>query len=255
MRTHRIVSICVMSLMVVATAAVAQSQKRGIDVTGLTVSELENLLGNVTEIKENQWENWGLTEEEWTKYQLIKEKTVWATWDGNPSPLQLLAIYSRSEDEKRRYAQMEAKLDRWRLNAAMSFQKIYSHEAAILAAKYEEMVKNRVPSVDNIGAGEKVMIFVNAKTGNCDTRCIAVVKQIMRTEARIDIYAVDNATEEQLFAWATSVDIPVDQVQSGRITLNLDRGEFLGVSEIPPAFAIIPATYVRRGNGWVRAIQ
>jgi integrating conjugative element protein (TIGR03759 family) len=242
-------------VLVFALPSVSQAQKNTPSIVGLTVSETDALFGGITEIKENDWENWGLTKEEWDRYLIIKDKTMWATWDGNPSPLQLLAIYSQSIEQKRHYAQIEARLDRWRLDAAMTYQQIYTKEANILGAKYAAFMKGRTPSVENIKPGERVLIFVNAASGECNTRCLTVVKQIMRTGANINIYSVDKVSQEKLFAWATSADIPVDKVQSGEITLNFEGGEFAQVSEVPAAFAIIPATYVQRDSGWVRVIQ
>lgn len=66
-------------VLMITVSCLAHSAVKTPVVVGLSVSEFDKLFSGITEVKENSWENWGLTKEEWDKYLLIKEKTMWSS--------------------------------------------------------------------------------------------------------------------------------------------------------------------------------
>lgn len=219
-------------------------------VTRLRVQEFNQLFNGLDEVKTNAWENWGLTEQEWTTYETIKAKTAWGAWGNEATPLQLLSIYATNIEEKRRYARLEAKIDQWREDAVLAYQQIYNNEREIIHAKYAAFVKGRRPVADNLSPKDTVVFFTYGK--ECDARCKSMMNRLLASGSQIDVYVMDEISQDQVFEWASEANIPVDRVQAKQITLNYDKGNFNQVSTIPAAFASIPVAYVKSEDGFVR---
>lgn len=246
MMTYRLL----LSSWLIAASFVAIAETEHTQIQTLKPSEFGALFSGLDEVKVNAWENWGLTEKEWSHYQNILEKTAWGTWEHTMTPLQLLAIYSDSIEEKRRYARLEAKLDQWRQSVAFDYQRIYNSEREIIDAKYKAYIRNRLPTLENLSVNDKVAYFTPG--GTCAARCVAMVTRLLKTGAQLDIYVIGVKTQEEVFEWATNADIPVDRVQARQITLNFEHGELTKITQVPTAFADIPVAYVKRVDGYER---
>ncbi len=218
--------------------------------TELTKSELNYLFDDMDEIKPNVWDNWGLTKTEWEKYETIKTQTAWATWEGNPSPLQLLAIYSSDIEVKKRYARLEAQLEQWRLTKALEYQTIYTAEARVLAARYQEFMASRRRNAESLTQADRVALFIDATSDDCNARCTSMVARLLRKKPQLTIFAVGTQSQTQVFSWAKNAGIPEGAVQSGLITLNFEKGEYEQLTRVPATFGAFPAAFVMRDGQW-----
>ena len=236
-------------LMIIACLSTT-ARADGTTVTRLKVQEFNQIFNGLDEVKTNAWENWGLTEQEWATYETIKAKTAWGSWGNEATPLQLLSIYATNIEEKRRYARLEARLDQWREDAVLTYQQIYNNEREVIHAKYAAFIKGRRPVADNLEPKDTVAFFTYAT--ECDARCKSMMNRLLTSGTKIDVYVMDDVSQDQVFKWASEANIPVDRVQAKQITLNYDKGNFNQLSTIPVAFASIPVAYVKTEEGFVR---
>ncbi len=178
----------------------------------------DELLSRYSQVHSRQQDYWQLTDEEWSRYEEIKTKSPWASWENNASPLAILFHYATSQVDKRRYARIEAELDTWRQHAVVEFQTLYDKERAIVHQRYVDAVQHTLPTLDNIRPHDALRLFVNVDT--CDPRCRSVVARAIATSARLDIYVVGAKEDDEIFRWATSAAIPIERVKTKEITLN-----------------------------------
>lgn len=184
----------------------------------------ESLMERYSQYHSQPNEYWQLTKEEWSRYEELKKNSPWAQWDNNSSPLAILAHYSESIEEKRRYARIEAELDTWRQYRIVEYQALYDKERSIVHERYVEWIQKRLPTLSTIKPYEKLRLFV--QVGECDIHCRSLVTRVLKTQAKVDIYISGAKTDEQIFKWAESAGIPVERVKTKEITLNHDGGVF-----------------------------
>ena len=216
---------------------------------GVTVEQnaVSTLFEDLNTVSESPWENWQLEKADWERYEEIVANTPWGTWEHSATPLQILAIYARTYEEKRRYARIEARLDQWREDAVTKYQQIYNDEREIVFARYRELVRGQAPTLENIRIGEHVALFT--RPGDCTARCTAVTQRLLKSGAKIDVYVIGAQSDEAIYSWARSAAIPTERVHAGHITLNYNEGLFEDVSNLPATLADLPAAYsVRRGQ-------
>ena len=212
------------SLTVGACSALANDQLDHSPVVYKPTTSTESLLDRYSQVHTQPNEFWQLTTEEWSRYETLKKNSPWALWDNNSSPLAILAHYSESIEEKRRYARIEAELDTWRQYRVVEFQALYDKERSIVHERYVEWIQKRLPTLASIKPYEKLRLFVQA--GHCDVHCRSLMTRVIRTQAKVDIFVLGANTDEQIFTWAESAGVPVERVKTKEITLNHDKGVF-----------------------------
>jgi integrating conjugative element protein (TIGR03759 family) len=237
---------CIALLISVAMAAEMSSPLQ----STVDQHDLDQFFRDYGELKNTHWENWILTEAEWNRYQDILEKTPFGVWQHTATPYQILATYARTLEEKRRYARLEAMLDQWREDKALTFQQIYNDEREVIFARYSALVRNLSPTIANTGSGDSVAFFTYP--GGCNPRCVAVMQRLLATGAHIDIYVIGAKTEQEIFAWAEAAKVPVERVRVRQITLNFEKGEFKELSALPEMLVEMPVAYIRRARGYER---
>lgn len=213
-------------------------------------NELGQFFKDYGDLKSTPWENWKLTETEWARYTEILKKTPFAVWQHTATPYQILAAYSKSLEEQRRYARLEAMLDQWREDNALHFQQIYNDEREIVFARYSALARNLSPTIANTGSGDSVAFFTHP--GECSPRCVALMQRLLATGAHLDIYVMGAKTDQEIFSWAEAASVPVDRVRVGQITLNFEKGQFKDLSALPEMLVEMPVAYIRRNHGYER---
>jgi integrating conjugative element protein (TIGR03759 family) len=213
-------------------------------------NELNQFFRDYGDLKSTPWDNWKLTENEWTRYTEILEKTPFGVWQHTATPYQILAAYSTSLEEQRRYARLEAMLDQWREDNALRFQQIYNDEREVVFARYSALVRNLSPTIANTGSGDSVAFFTHP--GECNPRCVALMQRLLSTGAHLDIYVMGAKSEQDIFSWAEAASVPVDRVRVGQITLNFEKGQFKELSALPEMLVEMPIAYIRRSHGYER---
>lgn len=209
----------------------------------LAVSTFETSMIERAKTHDNAWDYWGITKQEWERYVSIKEKSPWAVWKNDATPLAILSHYSTSQVEKARYARIAAELDQWRENTVLEWQSIYNREREIVFAKNQAVANARKPDVKNITASDRIIYF--AEAGPCEARCRALTNRLLSTSAHIDIFVLNAKTDKDVFAWATSAKIPIERVHVKQITLNMESNYMSAITTTPKSLIEFPIAFLQ----------
>ncbi|WLG57740.1 TIGR03759 family integrating conjugative element protein [Pseudomonas extremorientalis] len=194
---------------------------------------------------------WGLTPQEWTRYKTVMEGPR-GIYSPGLDPLSALGIEAKSEDERRRYAELQVHAERQRIDKELAYQKAYDQAFARLYPN-EKVIQissnpTAAPGSSTItalrGTG-RLAVFVQ---DSC-TKCIARVNDLQAQKQPFDLYFVGSqGDDETIRRWAILAGIEPASVRSRQITLNHDAGRWLGLGlggELPAV--------VREVNGqWQR---
>lgn len=197
------------------------------------------------------WDYWGLNEAEWKRYEELKKNSNWSVWQNTATPLALLSHYA-SEQDRQRYARIEAELDEWRFNKSMDFQRDYNREREIVHAQYVRAWEKRAPLLKNLSSVDRTLFFV--PKGDCDARCTALINPLMNAGVHIDVYVVGATTESEVFAWAKSAAIAPERTQIKQITLNYETGILQQISSLPIGLIDLPVAYLKRTDSYEKII-
>ena len=177
------------------------------------------------ELKENA-DYWGLTIEEWSKFEKIKKIGGRGYWTPNLDPLTTLGVEALTDDERVRYAILLAKKETERVNKEIAFQRIYDDV-------YKKLYPNVLPiELDgnpnfiapvNVNSIERLILFIDI---NDLVRSVNLMNTVLKTGKDVDIYFINTNGDDKLIqAWAFKHNLPVERIKSGNITLNHDVGE------------------------------
>lgn len=241
--THKTLPLLLGMIFVIPSLSIANT------VPSATVNTLNqaNIMQQSTEQKldistarEDKWSEWGLTREDWQRYEFLKEGAR-GIWSPNLDPLSMLGVEARTEAERDKYAALLAKKEFQRVEKEFAFQIAYSRA-------FERLYPNVLPfNTDNnsttAAAVGRVIYFTR-------TDCEKCVDHLSRLLARIgslpvDIYIVDSMQDDnKIQKWAVKNRIDINKVRNRQITLNHDNGYWLHYAngKMPAAFRI-------QGNG------
>ncbi|MGL4860183.1 MAG: TIGR03759 family integrating conjugative element protein [Enterobacteriaceae bacterium] len=166
-------------------------------------------------------QEWGLTTEEWQRYQqLIKGRR--GILSPGLDPVTTLGIEARSEEERRHYAELSVKQEFQRVEAELAFQREVN---AAWVRVYPDVLPVRV-SVESVGqASGRLALFVREE---CGAPCETKVSTLLATQRPLDIYLVGSEGKDEVVrTWAKKLAIPVERVKAKTVTLNHDRGQWL----------------------------
>ncbi|MCF5508342.1 MULTISPECIES: TIGR03759 family integrating conjugative element protein [Pseudomonadaceae] len=194
---------------------------------------------------------WGLTTQEWTRYQTVMDGPR-GIYSPGLDPLTALGIEAKSEEERRRYAELQVQAERQRIDKELAYQKAYDQAFARLYPneKVIQISSNPAPSagtgaVTALKGTGRLAVFVQ---DSC-TACIAKVKDLQAQKQSFDLYFVGSqGDDEKIRRWAILAGVEPTSVRNRQITLNHDAGRWLGLGlggELPAV--------VREVNGqWQR---
>lgn len=187
------------------------------------------------ELQRSQAEAWGLTDQEWSRYQELKERPR-GTWSPDLDPITMLGIEARSEAERRHYAELLVEQQRKRVERELAFQKAYDaawqrlhpdeSRVNFFALGRSQTAQSLLSTDTAVPSRYNVVVALD----DCN-RCDAEVQRLMDQGALMDIWVVDSdGNDDAIRQWATEVGIPADRVRQGQITLN-HGGQRFSVSE------------------------
>lgn len=194
---------------------------------------------------------WGLTPQEWTRYQTVMEGPR-GIYSPGLDPLTALGIEAKSAEERRRYAELQVQAERQRIDKELAYQKAYDQAFARLYPNEKVIQISSEPSspkssgaVTALKGSGRLAVFVQ---DNC-TACIARVSDLQAQKQAFDLYYVGSqGDDEKIRRWAILAGVEPTSVRSRQITLNHDAGRWLGLGlggELPAV--------VREVNGqWQR---
>ena len=191
--------------------------------------------------------DWGLGSEEWARYRELMQGPL-GVHSPNIDPLAALGIEARSDEEQRRYAELQVQVEARRVEKLLAYQRAYD---AAWQRLYPELRRVALPvadmaSVPTITAqGGRIAVFVKDACPACDR----VVQRLQAAGTRFDLYMVGSRQDDaRIRQWATQAGIDPARVRARTITLNHDAGRWLSLG-LPGE---LPAV-VREVNGqWQR---
>lgn len=182
------------------------------------------------DVNEEQARAWGLTPQEFSRYQALMQGPR-GVYSPGLDPLTALGIEARSAEERRRYAELQVQAERQRVDKELAYQRAYDEAHARLFPG-EKVIQLSSPSAgSNTGkpallGSDRLAIFVK---DNCPP-CIARVQDLQNQGQAFDLYFVGSQGEdEHIRRWAILAGVEPKNVRSRQITLNHDQGRWMGL--------------------------
>lgn len=170
--------------------------------------------------REEQAALWGLTEQDWSKFEEIK-KGPRGYWSPTLDPLIALGIETETDAERQHYAEIQARIEFERAEKELAYQRAYT-------VAFQKLYPNKLP-IAKLGSGanlfssstvagkQRFALFIKQHCVACDTQ----VKQFQKNNIAVDIYMIGSNNDDAVICkWATAVGINPKNVLSKQITLN-----------------------------------
>lgn len=219
--------------------------------------------------------HWGLTLDDYRRYQALMKGVRGAISDPRISPIEVLGIHARDDAERRKYAEMFARLMAEDTQRVLQFQLEYDRAFRRLHPQLVAFDSSsaRPPSVRTtvsatppaataqepasaggnagmsrppaVAPGDRVLVFTRADCPACDDlvqRAAAAAGQ----GVVVDLYLVGARSVDEAQGYARRVALDAALVNAGRVTLNLDGGTF---ARVLPRQKDLPALVRKRGEG------
>ncbi|TGB98976.1 TIGR03759 family integrating conjugative element protein [Escherichia sp. E2586] len=228
-------------LLVMLIPALAQAADQNTTVTDASRTDTSQHTQSATQSLQQQAGRWGLSEEDWGRYQELMAGPRGIQSPGL-DPLTALGIEARTPAERRAYAEKWVKEEHARTEKELAFQREVD-------AAWQRLYPEKLPvSMGNAGVlagdtGGRLALFVKAKDcASCDIR----LSKVLASGKPVDIYLVDSQGKDGLLRqWAREHNIPPEKVRSRHITLNHDAGRWLRFGE-----GQIPVVLQQGADGW-----
>ncbi|EEE2002178.1 TIGR03759 family integrating conjugative element protein [Salmonella enterica subsp. enterica serovar Kotte] len=183
-------------------------------------------------------QEWGLTTEEWQRYETLKKGRRGVLSPGL-DPLMLLGIEARSDEERRHFAELTVKQEFQRVEAELAFQREVN-------SAWTRVYPGVLPVQDlrSEVSNARQALFVKDNCPACERK----LAQLMKANRPFDIYLVDSGGKDEVVrSWAKKHNIPVEKVKSRQVTLNHDSGMWLKYGN-----GLIPVVLQQGAQGWQR---
>ncbi|MGF6331130.1 integrating conjugative element protein (TIGR03759 family) [Pseudomonas sp. BS3782 TE3695] len=188
--------------------------------------------------------SWGLTEQEWTRFEQIQAGPR-GFWSPNLDPLTALGVEAQTDQERQRYAELQVALEAKRAERELSYQNAYTAAWAKLFPGLLPIQGMASPSPASSSVVPRQALFVE---DHCPA-CTAEAQRLQSSDTAFDIYLVGSQGEdERVRSWARQADVDPAKVQRRQITLNHDRGRWFSLGAPGP----LPATFQQVNGQWQR---
>ena len=188
--------------------------------------------------------NWGLTEQEWTRFEQIQAGPR-GFWSPNLDPLTALGVEAQTDQERQRYAELQVALEAKRAERELAYQNAYTAAWAKLFPGLLPIQGMASPSPASSAVMPRQALFVE---DHCPA-CTAEAQRLQNSDTAFDIYLVGSQGEdERVRSWARQAVVDPTKVQRRQITLNHDRGRWFSLGAPGP----LPATFQEVNGQWQR---
>ncbi|MCY3769878.1 MAG: TIGR03759 family integrating conjugative element protein [Gammaproteobacteria bacterium] len=173
---------------------------------------------------------WGLDGDDWRQYQSLMQGEA-GLYYAHLEPSWVLAMYEQETSRRERYLTLAVQRDRHRNRRLLDFNRAFIRVRDRLfpgdAVIDENLFQSRMavlgkPPASAVHPG-RVRAWVNVF--DC-VQCVDRIRHLVRAGRPVDIFFLDARSESDIQQWARRMALPVDQVNSGRITLNFDDGAY-----------------------------
>ncbi|EEW2003184.1 TIGR03759 family integrating conjugative element protein [Escherichia coli] len=183
-------------------------------------------------------QEWGLTAEEWQRYETLKKGRRGVLSPGL-DPLTMLGIEARSDEERRHFAELAVKQEFQRVEAELAFQREVN-------SAWTRVYPGVLPVQDlrSEVSNARQALFVKENCPACERKLV----QLMKSNQPLDIYLVGSGgKDEAVRNWAKKHNIPAEKVKSRQVTLNHDNGMWLKYGN-----GMMPVVLQQGAQGWQR---
>ena len=188
--------------------------------------------------------SWGLTEQEWTRFEQIQAGPR-GFWSPNLDPLTALGVESKTDQERQRYAELQVALEAKRAERELAYQNAYTAAWAKLFPGLLPVQGMASPPSASSPVEPRRALFVE---DHCSA-CTAEAQRLQISDTAFDIYLVGSQGEdERVRSWARQADIDPAKVQRRQITLNHDRDRWFSLGAPRP----LPVTFQQVNGQWQR---
>ncbi|WP_315138664.1 TIGR03759 family integrating conjugative element protein [Achromobacter marplatensis] len=188
--------------------------------------------------------DWGLQTQEWARYRELMDGPL-GIYSPNLDPLSALGIEARTDEERRRYAELQVQVEARRVEKLLAYQRAYDEAWQRLNPGMQRVnLPDDKPGAAVRSSG-RTAVFVKDGCAACGQ----IVQQLQSSGGEFDLYMVGSRQDDaRIRDWAKRAQIDPTRVRSGSITLNHDGGRWLSLG-VP---GDLPAV-VREVNGqWQR---
>jgi len=188
-------------------------------------------------------QQWGLRNDEFARYRELMQGPL-GIYSPNLDPLSALGIEARTDEERRRYAELQVQAEARRVEKLLAYQRAYDEAWQRL---YPDRQRVNLPGAVSsaVSGNGRTAVFVRDGCAACEQ----TVQRLQTSGMAFDLYMVGSRFEDaRIRDWAKRAQINPLRVRDGSITLNHDGGCWLslGLSGELPAV-------VREVNGqWQR---
>ncbi|ATN36811.1 integrating conjugative element protein (plasmid) [Rhizobium sp. ACO-34A] len=188
--------------------------------------------------------DWGLREEEWTRYRSLMQGPL-GVYSPNLDPLTTLGIEASTDEERRRYAELQVGIEARRVARLLAYQRAYDDAWQRLHPGMERVGASLADLQATPAGSGRLAVFVKDKCPACGQ----AVQRLQSAGTEFDLYMVGTRQDDaRIRDWAKGIQIDPVRVRSGAITLNHDSGRWLSLG----LEGDLPAV-VRQVNGqWQR---
>lgn len=233
-------------VMALSVYSIAQAQSNSQPTSSTTQNTAIHNSQSVDSTRKAQ--QWNLQPDEWQRYQEIMGGPL-GIYSPNLDPLTALGISARSDEERRRYAELQVQAEIQRVERELAYQRAYDEA-------FKRLYPNLLP-IDFGTSSQPIMsampssngrmaVFVRDNCASCDTK----VQELQTQGSVFDIYMVGSQDDDTAIRrWATKAGIDPKKVFSRAITLNHDAGRWqsLGMSgDLPAVIVEVNGRLVRK---------
>jgi len=190
---------------------------------------------------------WGLRSEEWARYRQLMQGPL-GIYSPNLDPLSALGMEARSDEERRRYAELQVQAESLRVEKLLAYQRAYDDAWQRLQPGSQRVnMPDALPSQTGsaISGSDRTAVFVR---DNC-APCEQAVQRLQAAGGAFDIYVVGSRGDDaRIREWARRSRIDPARVLARTITLNHDGGRWLSLG-LPGE---LPAVVRQVGGQWQR---
>lgn len=198
---------------------------------------------------------WGLEKTEWDRYQELMKGIRGSLSVENISPLEVLGIHAKTDQERKKYAMAWAKVMKEDTERVLKFQfafddaarQINDRHKVIDMAKLNKIRNKQSGSTRKIQPGDRVVLFINYNNcSSCEIKARMLQNEIQRTiNVQFDIFFIDTekgVDDKKIRDWSTRVGINREMLIKGKTTINHDKkliNTYFGFASKVPVAAVI----------------
>ncbi len=219
-------------------------EDRGLRHTGTDDDSIDE---NQVRHDENRRKLWSLSNKEWTRYKQLMQGIRGSVSPANVSPIEVLGVHAKTDQERRKYAEIWAKMMREDLDKTIAFQTAYDEANVRLYPEQTVFPAVAETKPEIFKTGDRVLAFIKIK--DCPG-CLQIIQRLVREESikklSLDIYFIDTRTKKDnssIRQWAKDQKIDKERLKKGKITLNHDKGNLYKItknlaSKVPLVFVL-----------------